>query len=565
MKILTIATLLILFLKAADAKTFYVDGVDGNDSNSGESAELSWKTIARVNVARLNPGDYVLFKRGHVWREVLVVPSSGGLHKPITFSAYGDGDNPVIKSSDAFRDWQRVHSDSAHKIWRGKIKGVKNHWGALASGVRVPSYFGYKTKGAQKEFTAPDDLNDMRDGFFYSPLNKDIFYFRYDVGSPGELEIGVRRYAIYIKDKSFIVIDGIDTYGPGGQSGKGSATGSAHVVVEASNHIIIKNSMHSHNHNNGIRITDGSHHCTVKNVVSNGHRSTGIYLWEAGSGNKIIDSEVYGCGSVVSDTGDMGSIGVWKTEGSVIKGCYVHDNGHEDIDGMDAAISIVRGPGTSVIQNFVKNSGGTGIFVAEYSDNSDIAYNVVQRWGVMGGRFKKNTHCGGIGVGGGPANTTIKNISIYNNFILNGGTCGENRAAIYIRKRDSSGLTINNNIIFDNGLNHDFRADNYLAYPGWSLHKNIFFNSRGSSIMLNKRVFKNNEMVSALNFFSGDEPDKKNIIMVPPKVNLLNNTLFPGSIAIDNGVLNTYTEDFNGNELPQGGGYDIGPFEYIQR
>ena len=83
--------------------------------------------------------------------------------------------------------------------------------------------------------------------------------------------------------------------------------------------------------------------------------------------------------------------------------------------------------------------------------------------------------------------------------------------------------------------------------------------------MLKKRVFKNNEVVSALNFFSGDKPDEKNIIMVPPKVNLLNNTLFLGSIAIDNGVLNTYTEDFNGNELPQGGGYDIGPFEYIQR
>jgi hypothetical protein len=556
--------LLIFFCTNVGAQSYYVNNLLGNDFNSGYTPNKAWESLKKVSSVSFKPGDVIYLRRSQIWNETLIVSSSGTEEFPITYSSYGAGDNPIIKTSDTFSDWQLEVSKGGIKIWKGRYIGHKNHWSAIRDTNRVPVYFGYKTKGRKKHLSAPVYLSDMKKGFFYSPLNKDVFYFRSDEENPGPFEIGMRRYAIHVVGKSYIVLDGIDTYGPGGQAHKGSATGSAHVVVESSDHIAIKNSKHSHNHNNGIRITDGSTNCTVDKVVSNGHRSTGIYLWEAGSGNRIINSEVYSCGAVISDTGDMGLIGVWQTEGALIKGCNVHDNGHTNIDGMDAAISIVRGKSTTVIQNYVHNVGGTGIMIASDSDNSDVAYNIVQSWGSMGASFKANRHCDGIRVGSGPVESTNTNVGIFNNLILEGNACGENRAAIHITKHTATGLNVKNNIVFENGSKFYFIADNYEPFPEWSFEKNIFFNSLSGSVKLNKRVFRNDEIPSALNLFTANKRRSVNTIMIAPQLDLKNNSLLPGSIAIDNGVDNSYKEDFNGNSLPQGNAYDIGPFEYNQ-
>jgi hypothetical protein len=36
--------------------TYYVDATNGNDANSGLSPSTPWKTIAKVNASRFNPG-----------------------------------------------------------------------------------------------------------------------------------------------------------------------------------------------------------------------------------------------------------------------------------------------------------------------------------------------------------------------------------------------------------------------------------------------------------------------------------------------------------------------------
>lgn len=53
-------------------------------------------TIAAINAMSLNPGDSVLFERGGVWAENLVISSSGASGAPIRFSSYGTGPLPVI-------------------------------------------------------------------------------------------------------------------------------------------------------------------------------------------------------------------------------------------------------------------------------------------------------------------------------------------------------------------------------------------------------------------------------------------------------------------------------------
>ncbi len=88
-----------------NAATYYVDATKGNDSNNGLSESLAWKTIAKVNTSKFNPGDQILFKRGETWREQLTVSSSssGSAGSPITFTAYGSGKKPVVDGENTRR------------------------------------------------------------------------------------------------------------------------------------------------------------------------------------------------------------------------------------------------------------------------------------------------------------------------------------------------------------------------------------------------------------------------------------------------------------------------------
>lgn len=81
---------------AASAK-YYVDCALGNDSNSGLTENLAWKTITKVNNASFLPGDQIFLKRGCVWATGLVADWNGTQAAPIVVDAYGTGENPTIQ------------------------------------------------------------------------------------------------------------------------------------------------------------------------------------------------------------------------------------------------------------------------------------------------------------------------------------------------------------------------------------------------------------------------------------------------------------------------------------
>jgi hypothetical protein len=93
---------------AERATTFYVSQTEGNDDWSGGAATVKgnagpWKTLARASTQYL-PGDTILLKRGDTWNEELAPKGSGTPDKPITISAYGEGDKPVIDRKDYTKD-----------------------------------------------------------------------------------------------------------------------------------------------------------------------------------------------------------------------------------------------------------------------------------------------------------------------------------------------------------------------------------------------------------------------------------------------------------------------------
>jgi hypothetical protein len=90
-----VAMLAVVCSTAALASSYYVSSSSGNDANAGTQAQ-PFQTLAKVSGLGLVAGDSVLLKRGDVWNEQLIPPSSGTLGNPITFDAYGSGAAPVL-------------------------------------------------------------------------------------------------------------------------------------------------------------------------------------------------------------------------------------------------------------------------------------------------------------------------------------------------------------------------------------------------------------------------------------------------------------------------------------
>lgn len=68
----------------------------GSDSNDGKSPDLPIKTLSRINSIQFSGGENVLLKKGDTWNELLQITSKSFQEKPIIFSAYGSGNDPII-------------------------------------------------------------------------------------------------------------------------------------------------------------------------------------------------------------------------------------------------------------------------------------------------------------------------------------------------------------------------------------------------------------------------------------------------------------------------------------
>lgn len=85
----------------AAGTTYYVDSVNGSDTNSGTSPESAWQTLARASVT-YSEGDRILLKCGSVFDSVFDTRGSGTADAPITVSSYGEGKLPVIINKNPY-------------------------------------------------------------------------------------------------------------------------------------------------------------------------------------------------------------------------------------------------------------------------------------------------------------------------------------------------------------------------------------------------------------------------------------------------------------------------------
>ena len=150
------------FSISANGAVFYADSVQGDDGLDGLSEATAWRSLDKVNVAPLKPGDAMLFKRGSVWRGQLD-SKSGTPGNPVRYGAYGKGAKPLFLGSvsrSRMDDWM----DDGNGIWR--TQGFKG----LDVGIFICDHG--KRWGVKK--WSKDDLKTELD-YWYDPDGDSVY------------------------------------------------------------------------------------------------------------------------------------------------------------------------------------------------------------------------------------------------------------------------------------------------------------------------------------------------------------------------------------------------------
>jgi hypothetical protein len=119
--ILTFTMLMAMFISMpqralAVGTTYYVDSVNGNDSNAGTSSGSAWKTLDKVNSTSFTAGDTILLAAGSSWTGQLYPKGSGEDGSPIVIDIYGTGNKPRIDGNGTVDAAMRLNNQEYWEI-----------------------------------------------------------------------------------------------------------------------------------------------------------------------------------------------------------------------------------------------------------------------------------------------------------------------------------------------------------------------------------------------------------------------------------------------------------------
>ena len=133
--LLNIVILWILSLSGCSSQTsttplkstvaYYIDSQNGNDLNSGLSADKPLKSLSKAASVKLNPGDSLRFKRGSAYSGTIIINSSGSLNNPITLTDYGETNSPAPSFTNPFFDADKGNYGNCIRL-KGSFIVVEN-------------------------------------------------------------------------------------------------------------------------------------------------------------------------------------------------------------------------------------------------------------------------------------------------------------------------------------------------------------------------------------------------------------------------------------------------------
>jgi len=333
------ASITVTVNNAAAGGTSYYVASGGKDSNSGTSQSSAWLTVNRVNSASLKPGDTVFFQAGQMWRGTLL-PSRGGIPgAPITYAAFGTGNQPVISGADVVKPW----TQSNGSIYSAPLSASPGN--VFVDGGPP---WGYKAASSVAAMAAGT--------WFWDSAAQLLYVWLYDSSNPTghTVEAATREYGFYVNsgicdDLSYITINGLTfqrSYGYGIYfhcfGGNSPLTG---VVIE----------------NNTVRQTGTGQ-------VDGGQYYNGVFFlqepWYAGAAPQILNN-------AISYTGGHGNgINLQGADGAVISGNNVSNWNHNGIDIKDA-------DGVLIDSNIVHDQPSSGSALYAEQSQETVQRNIV--------------------------------------------------------------------------------------------------------------------------------------------------------------------------------------------
>jgi len=510
------------------ATDYYINNT-GNNSNTGTSIANAWQTMAKINVFAWSTGfvagDRILFEGGQTFIHptgiyIQLDRSRGTAASPITFSSYGIG-RAILKANanDVFNLWAPttgvvglgfkftnliLEGDNVTKT--GPVKSV--------AGITV-----WNSSSTALDYLLVEDVeikNFAGNGFSTGRDN----------GSKGRLTNVVVRRVVSHNNKGAL--------GLAGNTGSGIIIGGA----------------------DGALVED----CIAyKNGINNNNAAgpVGIWVWDS------INSIIQKCESHHNETtfGDGGGFDIdGASQNCIIQYCYSHDN------------------------------AGAGYLLAQYSGASligPLANNII-RYNISENDARKKSF-GAIHFWANGGADFVGATEVYNNTIFLGGTALDGApAAITFQNTNCTGIKIRNNI-FVASSNFDLVAS---PTGTMGISKALFQNN--SYWTMPSTTFKikwgntTYNTLTAWQTASGQEKSGTTNLgfTIDPQLNdagngeTINNTSLLNTLTayklkstsglINNGLNLTQPpynlaigiRDFYGTTIPNGGGYEIGAYEY---
>ncbi|MBR2876909.1 MAG: hypothetical protein IKC01_07215 [Clostridia bacterium] len=79
---------------------YYIDSVNGNDSNNGTDVNSPVKTINGLGNVNIKPGTHFLFKNGGEYECTATLTCNGTAENPVVVSSYGEGEKAVLYTNE---------------------------------------------------------------------------------------------------------------------------------------------------------------------------------------------------------------------------------------------------------------------------------------------------------------------------------------------------------------------------------------------------------------------------------------------------------------------------------
>ena len=83
-----------------DKNYYYIDSINGDDSNSGTEIDSPVKSIAGLKNLVVKPGTHFLFKRGGEYECTATLTCNGTKENPVVISSYGEGKDAILYTNE---------------------------------------------------------------------------------------------------------------------------------------------------------------------------------------------------------------------------------------------------------------------------------------------------------------------------------------------------------------------------------------------------------------------------------------------------------------------------------